>query len=196
MSKSLPKALIAYIEEMGVHALDHLAERHHTSREEKGAPAAVVALLVEQWQSLSADDKQRFVERVVTSVADVIASSSRLPAGLRIGAKAVKSAAKVMKKQRKALKKEAKALREESSPKSRSKEERGELEIALSNLVKVRDEEPEPKRARAASAKKGKSGGAKGAAGDGVKRKSAAAAARPSTKRASKKAKAAKSKDE
>jgi hypothetical protein len=183
MNKPLPKALIAYIEEMGVHALDHLAEKHHTGPEEKGAPSAVIALLVEQWQALSADDKQRFVERVVTSVANVIASSSRLPAGLRVGAKAVKSAAKVMKKQRKALKKEAKALRDEvetSRSKAKRDDDETQFEVPLSDLLRVREEAPKKKRSAKGAAKPKavakrkvavKRGAAKGEAGKAAAKK-------------------------
>lgn len=170
MSKPLPKALIAYIEEMGVHALDHLAEKHHTGPAEKGAPSAAVALLVEQWQSLSSDDKQRFVERVVTSVANVIASSTRLPLGLRLGAKAVKSAGKAMKKQRKALKKEAKQLREEvkaSRAEAKRDDDEAQFEVPLSDLIRVRDEEPK-KRRPAKSAPSTKKTAAKGAAAKGA----------------------------
>jgi len=99
----LPKRVVAYIHDMGVRALDHLAEGDHTA-----APPAVQTL-VEHWKSMSKDDKEQFVDRVANSVVEVVAASAALPLGLKLGKKAVKATKKVIRKQAKKIKKAAKA---------------------------------------------------------------------------------------
>jgi hypothetical protein len=78
----LPKRLVNYIHDVGVRALDHLAE----------------------------SDKQEFVDKVATAVVEAVAASALLPLGLKAGKKAVKSARKVLKKRTKALRKSGKKL--------------------------------------------------------------------------------------
>jgi len=101
----LPKRLVNYIHDVGVRALDNLAETVTPD----GGPTAVHNL-VDHWKSMSTTDKQQFVDRVATSVVEVVAASALLPVGLKLGKKAVKSARKAIKRRRKALKKSAKKL--------------------------------------------------------------------------------------
>jgi hypothetical protein len=102
--KVLPKRVVNYIHDIGVRALDNLAE---TTPD--GGPDAVHTL-VDHWKSMSTADKQQFVDRVATSVVEVVAASALLPAGLKLGKKAAKSARKAIKRRRKVLKKSAKKL--------------------------------------------------------------------------------------
>jgi hypothetical protein len=101
----LPKRLVNYIHDMGVRALDHLADN---DKPENGPNA--VHTLVDHWKSMSTTDKQQFVDRVATSVVEVVAASAVLPVGLKRGKKAAKSARKAIKRRSKALKKDAKQL--------------------------------------------------------------------------------------
>ena len=110
----LPKRLVNYIHDVGVRALDNLAE----TAPPDGGPTAVHTL-VDHWKSMSTDDKQLFVDRVATSVVEVVAASALLPVGLKQGKKAVKSARKAIKRRRKALKKSAKRLTAVAKKKSR-----------------------------------------------------------------------------
>ena len=100
----LPKRLVNYIHDVGVRALDNLSEAVPS-----GGPDAVHSL-VDHWKSMSTTDKQQFVDRVATSVVEVVAASALLPVGLKLGKKAVKSARKAIKRRRKALKKSARKL--------------------------------------------------------------------------------------
>src|SRR5260370_32559243 len=101
----LPKRLVNYIHDVGVRALDNLSQ----SVPSEGGPDAVHTL-VDHWKSMSTTDKQQFVDRVATSVVEVVAASALLPVGLKLGKKAVRSARKAIKRRRKALKKSAKKL--------------------------------------------------------------------------------------
>ena len=103
--KSLPKRVVNYIHDIGVRALDNLAE---TVTPDSG-PGSVHSL-VDHWKTMSTTDKQLFVDRVATSVVEVGAASALLPVGLKMGKKAAKSARKAIKRRRKALKKSAKKL--------------------------------------------------------------------------------------
>lgn len=103
----LPKRLVNYIHEMGVRALDNLATKVEPASGD-GPPA--VHTLVEHWKSMSKDDKEKFVDRVATSVVEVVAASALLPAGVKLGKKAAKAARKAIKRQSKALKKTATKL--------------------------------------------------------------------------------------
>ena len=98
----LPKRLVAYIHDVGVRALDHLADTadHHEA----------VQPLVGHWRAMSDGDKQQFVDKVAAAVVEVVAASALLPVGLKIGKKVAKSAKKVLKKRTKALRKSVKAL--------------------------------------------------------------------------------------
>ena len=84
----LPKRVVAYIHDMGVRALDHLADGFEVppappEGEAQTAPGAVQTL-VGHWKSMSKDDKEQFVDRVTASVVEVVAASaapSRLEPG-------------------------------------------------------------------------------------------------------------------
>ena len=108
----LPKRVVDYIHDMGIRALDHLADTVKKS----GSPAAAegaapnaVETLVNDWKSMSKADKEKFVDSVATSVIEVIAASAVLPVGIRLGKKAVKATKKMIKKRTKKLRKAAKA---------------------------------------------------------------------------------------
>lgn len=107
----LPKRAVAYIHEMGVRSLDHLAEHFG-----EGGPAAVHTL-VEHWKTMSAEEKETFIERVATSVVEVVAASAVLPVGLKLGRKVVKATGKVIRKQTKKIKKAAKKAEKAAKPK-------------------------------------------------------------------------------
>ena len=86
--KLLPKRVVDYIHEMGVRALDHLAEAVHQPLDEAGAEAEgasnAVQALIDHWRSMNADDKEEFVERIASSVVEVVAASAILPQGLKL----------------------------------------------------------------------------------------------------------------
>jgi len=84
----LPKRLVVYIHDVGVKALDHLADNV------RGAQSDAVQTLVDHWKAMSKNDKEQFVDRVATSVVEVVAASALLPVGLKLGKKAVKKARK------------------------------------------------------------------------------------------------------
>ena len=92
----LPKRLVAYIHDVGVRALDHLAE----TADGNGA----VQSLVGHWRTMPEAEKQEFVDHVAAAVVEVVAASTLLPVGRKRGKKAVKSARKVIRKRSKALK--------------------------------------------------------------------------------------------
>lgn len=96
----LPRRLVNYIHDTGVRALDNLAE----SAPQAGEPSALQTL-INDWKSMSKDEKEQFVDRVAESVIEVIAASALLPVGKKLGKKAVKSARKAIKRRKKALKK-------------------------------------------------------------------------------------------
>jgi hypothetical protein len=98
----LPKRLVAYIHDVGVRALDHLAD--------SADGHAAVEPLVGHWKTLSEAAKQEFVDKVAASVVEVIAATALLPAGVKAGKKVAKSARKVLKKRAKALRKSVKEL--------------------------------------------------------------------------------------
>ena len=107
----LPKRLVAYIHDVGVRALDHLADTADGH--------AAVQPLVGHWRELSDADKQEFVDKVAASVVEAIAASALLPVGIKIGKKAAKSARKVLKKRTKALRKSVKALSKDGEKKAK-----------------------------------------------------------------------------
>ena len=107
----LPKRLVAYIHDVGVRALDHLADA--------GDGHAAVQPLVGHWRSLTDADKQEFVDKVAASVVEAIAASALLPVGIKMGKKAAKSARKVLKKRTKALRKSVKALTKKTETKAK-----------------------------------------------------------------------------
>ena len=109
----LPKRLVAYIHDVGVRALDHLADTADGQ--------ATVQPLVEHWRALTEIDKQQFVDKVAASVVEAIAASALLPVGIKLGKKAAKSARKVLKKRTKALRKSVKALSKNGGKKAKTK---------------------------------------------------------------------------
>ncbi|PYQ35522.1 MAG: hypothetical protein DMF57_02865 [Acidobacteria bacterium] len=100
----LPRRLVVYIHDVGVKALDHLADNV------KGAQSDAVQTLVDHWKAMSKNDKEQFVDRVATSVVEVVAASALLPVGLKLGKKAVRKARKAIKRRAKALRKSAKRM--------------------------------------------------------------------------------------
>jgi hypothetical protein len=103
----LPKRLIAYIHDVGVRALDHLADTvEHNGSGGEGA----VNKLVGHWRSMPEAEKQDFVNKVAAAVVEVVAASAMLPVGLKLGKKVAKKAGRVIKKRSKALRKSVKAL--------------------------------------------------------------------------------------
>lgn len=111
----LPKRLVNYIHDTGVRALDNLSENIGTSP--SGEPDAVQTL-VNQWKSMSKEQKEQFVDRVAEAVVEVIASSALVPAGVKLGKKVVKSAKKAIKRRKKALKESASAKKSRKKAKS------------------------------------------------------------------------------
>ncbi len=121
----LPKRLVSYIREIGVRALDHLAE---TVEEPQPADAAgiepapnAIATLVGHWNSMAGDDKEQFVEQVAAAVVEVVAASTMLPVGLKLEKKAEKATRKAIRKQAKKLRKVAKAAIAEGPKKKKKK---------------------------------------------------------------------------
>lgn len=106
MNAAIPKKLAGYVHDIGVRALDHLAE--NVPQPAEGAAPDALQTLVGHWRSMAAEQKEDFVDRVAASVGEVIAASALLPVGIKVGKKAVKSAKKVLKKSAKTLKKNKK----------------------------------------------------------------------------------------
>ena len=107
---ALPKRVVDYIHDMGIRALDHLADNVKKSGSptaEGGAPNAVETL-VNDWKSMSKTDKEKFVDSVASSVIEVVAASAILPVGIKLRKKAAKATKKVIKKRTKKLRKAAK----------------------------------------------------------------------------------------
>ena len=112
----LPKRLVAYIHDVGVRALDHLAD----SVEHNGAGGEGAAhKLVGHWRAMPEAEKQDFVDKVAAAVVEVVAASTMLPVGLKLGKKVAKSARKVIKKRSKALRKSVKALTAKTGEKAK-----------------------------------------------------------------------------
>lgn len=110
----LPKRVVAYIHEMGVKALDRLAEGHETPAappEGEAAAPNAIGTLVDHWKSMSKDDKEHFVDRVTASVVEVVAASAALPLGLKLGKKVAKATGKVLRKKSKKIRKAAKVAK-------------------------------------------------------------------------------------
>ena len=125
----LPKRVADYIHDIGVRSLDHLADRFEAplspaTPEGENAPAApvnAIQTLVQHWKSMSADDKELFVERVAASVMEVIVASATLPLGLKVGKKTVKVAKKVIRKQVKKVRKAARPKKKKGDGKKKKK---------------------------------------------------------------------------
>lgn len=110
--KLLPKRVVDYIHNIGVRALDHLAENFAApSPAPEGAepvPPSALQALIDQWKAMPTADKEEFVEKVSVSIVEMIAASAVLPVGLKLGKKAAKATKKVLKKQTKKVRKVAK----------------------------------------------------------------------------------------
>jgi hypothetical protein len=109
--EKLPKRVVAYIHDMGVRALDHLAanvELPAAPPDGEAAAPNAVQTLVSHWTAMSKEHKEQFVEMVAESVVAVVAASAALPLGLKLGKKAVKATRKVLKKQTKKFRKASK----------------------------------------------------------------------------------------
>lgn len=106
-----PKRLTQYVNQMGVRALDRLAQGFQPPvAPPEGEPAHqnAIASLVANWKAMSLEDKEQFVSRVAMAVVEVIAASSVLPSGLKLGRKVAKAGRKVIKKQAKRIRKATK----------------------------------------------------------------------------------------
>lgn len=106
MNAAVPKKLAAYMHDIGVRSLDHLAGR--VAPPEEGAAPNALQHLAGSWKAMTDEEKQSFVETIAASVGEVIAASALLPMGIKAGKKAVKTARKVLKKSAKTLKKKKK----------------------------------------------------------------------------------------
>jgi hypothetical protein len=108
---------------MGVRALDHLAGNFQPPpppAEGAEAPAAApnaVRTLIDQWKSMTTDEKEEFVERVASSVVEVVAASAALPLGLKLGKQAAKATKKVIRRESKKMRKAAKSSAAAEMPK-------------------------------------------------------------------------------
>ena len=111
----LPKRVVNYIHDIGVRSLQDWANRDGANRDRPNQDGPnqdgpnrgetgpfAVQTLVQHWKSMSAEDKERFVESVAGSVMEVIVASATLPLALKAGKKTVKVAKKAIRKQRKA----------------------------------------------------------------------------------------------
>ncbi|HEX3578444.1 MAG TPA: hypothetical protein VHY33_07760 [Thermoanaerobaculia bacterium] len=126
----LPKGVASYIHDIGVRALDHLAEHYEapappaTPEGENAAaatPANGVQTLLQNWKEMSLEDKEIFVDRVCASAIDVIIASATLPLGLKVGKQTVKVAKKVIRKQVKKVRKAAKLPKKNDGKKKKKK---------------------------------------------------------------------------
>lgn len=111
--KLLPKRVVDYIHNIGVRALDHLAENFAAppppaSEGAEPVPPSALQALVDQWKAMPTADKEEFVEKVGVSIVEMIAASAVLPVGLKLGKKAAKATKKVLKKRTKKVRKVAK----------------------------------------------------------------------------------------
>jgi hypothetical protein len=108
MNAAVPKKLAAYVHDIGARALDHLADT--VPPPEDGAAPNALQSLAGNWRSMSAEEKDGFVQAIAGSVGEVIAESAMLPTGIKAGKKAVKTARKVLKRSAKDLKKKVKSV--------------------------------------------------------------------------------------
>jgi hypothetical protein len=129
--KLLPKRVVDYIHQIGVRALDHLADNFAVPPPApEGAeplPPNALQSLIDQWKAMSTADKEEFVEKVSLSVVEMIAASAALPLGLKLGKKAAKATKKVLKKRAKKVRKVAKkAAGVTDKPKKKAKKKKNE----------------------------------------------------------------------
>jgi hypothetical protein len=111
----LPKRAARYIQDIGVRALDHLADHIEVAAPaappegEKAsiAPANAIQGLVQHWKTMATSDKEQFVERVGASVMEMVVASATVQRGLKAGKKTVKEAKKAIRKRVKKVRKSA-----------------------------------------------------------------------------------------
>lgn len=121
----LPRRVVDYIHDVGVRSLDHLADHYQEplpatpEGENASAPVNAIQTLVQDWKSMSPDDKELFVERVAASVMEIVVASATLPLGLKAGRKTAKVAKKAIRKQVKKVRK-AEKKKDEGTKKRRS----------------------------------------------------------------------------
>ena len=130
--KLLPKRLVDYIHQIGVRALDHLADNFNAPAPPpapEGAdpvPPTALQSLIDHWKAMPTGEKEEFVEQVSVSVVEMIAASAALPLGLKLGRKAAKATKKVIRKQTKKVRKVAKkAAGLADKPKKKGKKKKG-----------------------------------------------------------------------
>jgi len=119
----LPKRVVNYIHEMGVRTLDHLAEHSKASKASNGGQGATAAVqsLVAHWESMTAEEKEKFVERIAASAIEVVAASAALPLGLKRGKRAAKETKKILERRAKKLRKVTKRASAAGSPRKKGK---------------------------------------------------------------------------
>jgi len=121
----LPKRVVDYIHEVGVRALDHLADHYQEplpatpEGENASAPVSAIQTLVRDWKSMAPDDKELFVEQVAASVMKIVVASATLPLGLKAGKKTAKVAKKAIRKQVKKVRKAEKKTKDEGKKKKK-----------------------------------------------------------------------------
>ena len=111
----LPKRVSNYIQDIGVRALDHLADHIEVATpaappagdSASTAPPNAIQGLVQHWKTMAAADKEQFVERVGASVMEMIVASATVQRGLKAGKKTVKEAEKAIRKRVKKVRKAA-----------------------------------------------------------------------------------------
>jgi hypothetical protein len=127
----LPKRVAHYIQDIGVRALDHLADHIEVAapaappegENASTAPANAIQGLVQHWKTMAVGDKEQFVERVGASVMEMIVASATVQRGLKVGKKTVKEAKKAIRKRvkevRKAVSKSTKAPKKKDGDRKR-----------------------------------------------------------------------------
>jgi hypothetical protein len=127
----LPKRAARYIQDIGVRALDHLADHIDVAapaappegESASTAPANAIQGLVQQWKTMATGDKEQFVERVGASVMEMIVASATVQRGLKVGKKTVREATKAIRKRvkkvRKAVSKSTKAPKKKDGDRKR-----------------------------------------------------------------------------
>ncbi len=145
--KLLPTRVVDYIHEMGVRALDRLADTPPATppADSAGAAPTAVQTLIDQWKAMGSGDKEEFVERVATAVVEVIAASAALPTGLKTGKKAARATKKVLKREAKKVRKAANVtVSSKPDKKAKTKGDAGKVKVkkqkaAVDAGVKVKD---------------------------------------------------------
>lgn len=110
--KLLPKRAVTYAHDIGVRALDRLAEtvesRPAEGEGEDAGDRSSIATLAAQWRAMPIEEKEDFVERLLAAVIEVAAVAAAVPMGLKLGKRAAKATGKVIRKKTKTLRKAAK----------------------------------------------------------------------------------------